>query len=100
MKIRAILFISITFGLLSVISVFYVYHFENQINFSFSPKIQDWGALGSYIGGVLGAVFGFISFILLVITVLQQERQIEQQMERQINEDLTRPSRNQKTRLF
>lgn len=88
MKSRIVLAVSIFFGVCSCIAVLSTYYYGGEFSGPLSHDNQDWGAFGSYVGGVLGAVFGFFSFILLVITVLQQERHIEQQMERQFHEDL------------
>lgn len=88
MKIRIILKISIIFGIAACASVLAAYYYGGDFRGSFSQKNEDWGAFGSYVGGVLGAVFGFFSFILLVVTVLQQEHHLEQQMERQFEADL------------
>ena len=88
MKSRIVLAISIFFGLCACLAVVSAYYYGGEFKGSFSHDNDDWGAFGSYVGGVLGAVFGFFSFILLVITVLQQECHIEQQIDRQFDEDL------------
>ena len=76
MKTKLVLFVSFLFGLFAFSTITYIYFHGGGFSGSFSNKNEDWGAFGSYFGGVLGAIFGFFSFILLIATLLQQEKQL------------------------
>ena len=76
------IYLASTFVLLVLLSAFspYILKFHDS-NLSGNPS--DWGALGSYIGGIVGATFASLSFVCLLITVLLQRKELKNNSEAQ-----------------
>lgn len=43
-----------------------------------SPKNDDWGTFGDYVGGVLNPVFGLLSFSALLVTIWLQAKELKE----------------------
>ncbi|WP_407412034.1 hypothetical protein [Acinetobacter sp.] len=77
--------LDIVFGVagLLVIAVFLAYWLNFKGN-SISPKVENWGAFGDYVGGLINPILGFFSFMALLITLDLQRKQLnksEEQLE-------------------
>lgn len=81
MNPRIFLVLSFIFGVAACAAILATYFYGGNFGSGFSSNNEDWGAFGSYLGGVLGSLFGFFSFMLLLATVLQQEQQLERMFE-------------------
>lgn len=66
--------LGIVFIALIIALVPYAYKF-NMAKLSSDPS--DWGAFGSYLGGVIGAVFASLSFVGLLVTVINQKQELK-----------------------
>lgn len=68
--------------LLVILGTFSPYIFKFHDN-NLSGNPSDWGALGSYIGGIVGATFASLSFVCLLITVILQRKELKSNSEAQ-----------------
>jgi hypothetical protein len=64
-----------------------IIHFYAQ---DFSPNVNDWGAFGSYLGGVLGASISTLALIGAVIAIYQQHQIDQRTKNHSIAADLMR----------
>lgn len=55
-------------------------YFEN-FSGELSPKNDDWGTFGDYVGGVLNPVFGLLSFSALLVTISIQSKELKEARE-------------------
>ena len=58
----------------------YHLNFTGDLFSDLSGKNADWGAFGSFIGGVYGAVFSGASFIILALTLYANQRNYNSQL--------------------
>ena len=56
-----------------IVFVSYFMHFNN----GFSPKQEEWGLFGDFIGGILNPILSFMALISLLLTVVLQSKQLE-----------------------
>lgn len=82
--------IVIVLGLLVLIAVLLGYFLLG--GFSLDPSLAntDWGAFGSYFGGLAGPLLTFISVILIVYTVRQQRLQFKSMAAENLKQDMLR----------
>ncbi len=94
MKIERKILIAVIILCALIPLVIYFIKFDSTL----SPNPQDWGAFGSYIGGVYSTLFGFLSVLILVITFQEMRnanKQERENFERQIaNSDADRNLRD------
>ncbi len=78
-------FKTLSLAALILILCFFVYkvvslYFDN-FSGGFSPKNDDWGTFGDYVGGILNPVFGLLSFSALLITISMQAKELREARE-------------------
>lgn len=59
--------------------IFLSYFFFGQFSPEPSTQNADWGAFGSYFGGIAGPVFTFISALFIAATIRQQREEMTKQ---------------------
>lgn len=81
MKVSQITILAI-FIIVAIFIPIIVYHlnFTGDLFSNLSGKNADWGAFGSFIGGVYGAVFSGASFIILALTLYVNQRNHNSQL--------------------
>jgi hypothetical protein len=68
--------IAIVTGVITaIVLAAYFLHFR-QWPMKASPKTEDWGLFGDYLGGTLGTFFAFAAFLSVVLTMTLQWRQL------------------------
>lgn len=67
--------IVILFGLITLALTFGIYFFYGGFSLKASGANSDWGAFGSYFGGVAGPILTFVSVVLIAYTLYEQRRQ-------------------------
>ncbi len=68
-------------------AVFFSYFIIGEFSLSPSVTNTDWGAFGSYFGGVAGSALSFISVILVAYTLYLQRKQIGEIQKENIKQD-------------
>lgn len=77
-------------GLCILAAVFISYFVLGGFALGPSSSTVDWGAFGSYFGGVAGPLLTFISVVLIVYTLRQQRFQLESMSEENLKQDMLR----------
>lgn len=79
-------------GIFIVLWMFWrnVYAYDGSVKTGFSKNPNDWGAFGSYAGGVLSPFFNFLTFVGLLLTIYIQTRQFKHLQEESKRTDVYR----------
>ncbi|MGS4908256.1 hypothetical protein ACVDHI_08815 [Aeromonas sp. 25-248] len=63
---------------------------DSSLNFTFTDKIDEWGAFGGFIGGTIGPIISCIAFLGIWKTYQLQSKQLQQANNQRKSEDVQR----------